>query len=110
MNEHRRSARIEKLPPYLFGRLNDQKLKMRQEGIDIIDFGMGNPNIPTSQFIVNKLKEVIEDPKTHRYSASRGIRICARRSAAATRLSMMSTWRGKPKLSHFWDRKRVCLT
>jgi alanine-synthesizing transaminase len=69
----KRSARLEKLPPYLFGRLNDQKLKMRQEGIDIIDFGMGNPNIPTPSHIVDKLVEVAKDPKTHRYSASRGI-------------------------------------
>ncbi|MFC1541868.1 aminotransferase class I/II-fold pyridoxal phosphate-dependent enzyme [Candidatus Latescibacterota bacterium] len=71
--EYRRTARIEKLPPYLFGKLNDQKLKMRQEGIDIIDFGMGNPNIPTSEHIINKLTEAVLDPKTHRYSASRGI-------------------------------------
>lgn len=69
----KRTMRLEKLPPYLFGRLNDVKLKMRQEGIDIIDFGMGNPNIPTAPHVVEKLKEVIDDPKTHRYSASRGI-------------------------------------
>ncbi|MFA6472766.1 MAG: aminotransferase class I/II-fold pyridoxal phosphate-dependent enzyme [Candidatus Latescibacterota bacterium] len=72
-NEYRRSARLEKLPPYLFGRLNDQRMKMRQEGIDIIDFGMGNPNIPTSPAVVEKLREAVGDPKTHRYSASRGI-------------------------------------
>ncbi|MBN1293819.1 MAG: aminotransferase class I/II-fold pyridoxal phosphate-dependent enzyme [Candidatus Latescibacteria bacterium] len=70
---HTRTARLEKLPPYLFGKLNDLKLKMRQDGVDIIDLGMGNPNIPTSDFIVDKLGEVISDPKTHRYSASRGI-------------------------------------
>jgi len=74
MNQkHKRTARIEKLPPYLFGKLNDLKLKMRQDGVDIIDFGMGNPNIPTPDHIVNKLNEVVKDPKTHRYSASRGI-------------------------------------
>jgi len=72
-NGYRRSARLEKLPPYLFGRLNDQKLKMRQEGIDIIDFGMGNPNIPSPPAVVEKLREAVGDPKTHRYSASRGI-------------------------------------
>lgn len=72
-NGYRRSARLEKLPPYLFGRLNDQKLKMRQEGIDIIDFGMGNPNIPSPPAVVDKLREAVGDPKTHRYSASRGI-------------------------------------
>ena len=73
IGNYRRTARLEKLPPYLFARLNDLKLKMRREGIDIIDFGMGNPNIPTSEHIVNKLKEVIHDPKTHRYSSTRGI-------------------------------------
>lgn len=71
--KYRRTARLEKLPPYLFGRLNDIKLKMRQDGIDIIDFGMGNPNIPTPGHVVDKLTEVVHDPKTHRYSASRGI-------------------------------------
>ena len=71
--EYRRTARLEKLPPYLFGRLNDAKLKMRREGIDIIDFGMGNPNIPTPPHVVEKLREAVLDPKTHRYSASRGI-------------------------------------
>jgi len=68
-----RTARLEKLPPYLFARLNDLKLEMRRKGIDIIDFGMGNPNIPTARHIVDKLKEVVEDPKTHRYSSTRGI-------------------------------------
>ena len=70
---YKRTSRLEKLPPYLFGRLNDIKLQMRQKGIDIIDFGMGNPNIPTPDHIVNKLTEAVQDPKTHRYSASRGI-------------------------------------
>ncbi len=70
---YRRTARLEKLPPYLFGRLNDAKLKMRREGVDIIDFGMGNPNIPTPPHVVDKLRETVMDPKTHRYSASRGI-------------------------------------
>ena len=70
---HKRTARLEKLPPYLFAKLNEEKLKMRREGIDIIDFGMGNPNIPTPVHIVNKLQEVIEDTKTHRYSSTRGI-------------------------------------
>jgi alanine-synthesizing transaminase len=73
MIEYNRTTRLNKLPPYLFAMLNDQKAKMRKEGIDIIDFGMGNPNIPTPQHIVDKLMEAVKDPKTHRYSASRGI-------------------------------------
>lgn len=67
------TKRLERLPPYLFGRLNDLKLKMRQEGADVIDFGMGNPDRPAPPHIVKKLCEVAEDPRAHRYSASRGI-------------------------------------
>ncbi len=71
--KRKRTARLDKLPPYLFARLNGMKLKMRQEGIDIIDFGMGNPNIPSPTHVVEKLKEVVEDPKAHRYSSTWGI-------------------------------------
>ena len=67
------TKRLERLPPYLFGRLNDLKLKMRQEGADVIDFGMGNPDRPAPSHIVEKLCEVAQDPRAHRYSASRGI-------------------------------------
>jgi len=73
MINRRRTARLEKLPPYLFAGLNDLKNKMRRDGVDIIDFGMGNPNIPTPAHIVNKLKEAVNDSKTHRYSSTRGI-------------------------------------
>ena len=71
---HTRTVRLEKLPPYLFGKLNDLKITMRQDGADIIDFGMGNPNIPTPEHVVNKLAEVASDPRSHRYSSSRGIK------------------------------------
>ena len=67
------AKRLDRLPPYLFGELNAIKLKKRQEGIDIIDLGMGNPDGPTPQFIVDKLNQTIKDPKTHRYSRSKGI-------------------------------------
>lgn len=65
--------RLDRLPPYLFGELNAIKLQKRQQGIDIIDLGMGNPDGATPDFIVEKLKQTIEDPKTHRYSRSKGI-------------------------------------
>lgn len=65
--------RLDRLPPYLFGELNAIKLNKRQQGIDIIDLGMGNPDGATPDFIVDKLKQTIEDPKTHRYSRSKGI-------------------------------------
>ena len=67
------SQRISRLPPYLFGRINALKHRKRQQGIDIIDLGMGNPNDPTPQPIVDKLCEAVQDPRNHRYSTSRGL-------------------------------------
>lgn len=65
--------RIEKLPPYVFAEVNKLKDAKRAAGHDIIDFGMGNPDIPTPKHIVDKLVETVNAPNTHRYSASRGI-------------------------------------
>jgi alanine-synthesizing transaminase len=65
--------RISRLPPYVFAEVTKLKQKYRAEGRDIIDFGMGNPDSPTPPHIVEKLREAILDPKTHRYSLSRGI-------------------------------------
>ena len=65
--------RIERLPPYVFAEVNSMKAKERSLGEDIIDFGMGNPDTPTPQHIVEKLCETIQDSKSHRYSVSRGI-------------------------------------
>ncbi|PIP16660.1 MAG: aminotransferase, partial [bacterium (Candidatus Ratteibacteria) CG23_combo_of_CG06-09_8_20_14_all_48_7] len=68
------SSRIANLPPYLFERINRQKIQARSEGWDVIDLGMGNPDLPTPAHIIAKLKEVADDPKAHRYSASKGIK------------------------------------
>ena len=65
--------RIRRLPPYLFAEVNAMKAAARARGEDIIDLGMGNPDLPTPQHIVDKLTTTVQDPKTHRYSASRGI-------------------------------------
>jgi alanine-synthesizing transaminase len=65
--------RIKRLPPYVFTEVNKMKAEARAAGDDIIDFGMGNPDSPTPQHIVDKLIESVQDPKTHRYSNSRGI-------------------------------------
>jgi alanine-synthesizing transaminase len=65
--------RIKRLPPYVFAEVNAMKAAARAAGDDIIDFGMGNPDSPTPQHIVDKLCETVQDPKTHRYSQSRGI-------------------------------------
>ncbi|MCE5340472.1 MAG: aminotransferase class I/II-fold pyridoxal phosphate-dependent enzyme [Planctomycetaceae bacterium] len=67
------AERIKRLPPYLFGRLNALKLAKRQQQIDVIDLGMGNPSDPTPKVIVDKLCEAAQDPRNHRYSVSRGI-------------------------------------
>jgi alanine-synthesizing transaminase len=65
--------RIRRLPPYVFAVVNKAKAAARAEGADIIDLGMGNPDSPTPPHIVAKLVEAVQDPRTHRYSVSRGI-------------------------------------
>lgn len=65
--------RIKRLPPYVFSIIDEIKLNARRKGEDIIDLGMGNPDIPTPPEIVEKLKEAVDNPKNHRYSVSRGV-------------------------------------
>lgn len=67
------SERIRKLPVYMFQEINARKMKLRHEGKDIIDLGMGNPDRPAPGPVVEKLAEVACDNKAHRYSASKGI-------------------------------------
>lgn len=68
------ATRITRLPPYLFGRLNALKLAKRQQGADIIDLGMGNPSDPAPDIVIEKLCEAAQDPRNHRYSASKGVK------------------------------------
>ncbi len=65
--------RIKRLPPYVFAIVNDLKTKARARGEDVIDLGMGNPDLGTPKHIVAKLIEAAQNPRNHRYSASRGI-------------------------------------
>jgi alanine-synthesizing transaminase len=65
--------RIKRLPPYVFAIVNELKADARARGEDIIDFGMGNPDQPTPEHIVDKLVEVAQRRDTHRYSQSKGI-------------------------------------
>jgi len=65
--------RIRRLPPYVFEEVNRIKARLRAEGTDIIDFGMGNPDMPTPPHIIEKLVETARAPRTGRYSASKGI-------------------------------------
>ncbi len=74
--------RIRRLPPYVFEEVNRLKAEARGRGEDIIDFGMGNPDMPTPKHIVDKLVEAARDSRTNRYSASRGIKGLRRAMAA----------------------------
>lgn len=66
-------TRLRRLPPYILSVINTKKMEIRRRGEDVIDLGMGNPNIPAPDEVVNKLQEVVSDPKSHRYSAAGGI-------------------------------------
>jgi len=65
--------RIRRLPPYVFEQVNKAKLAARNAGADIIDLGMGNPDLPAPAHVLDKLREVAGKPRTDRYSSSRGI-------------------------------------
>ena len=74
--------RVKRLPPYVFEEVNRLKAEARSRGDDIIDFGMGNPDMPTPPHIVEKLIETVGNTRTNRYSASRGIPGLRRAQAA----------------------------
>lgn len=74
--------RIKQLPPYVFGEITKAKGLARAAGRDIIDFGMGNPDSAPPQFVIDKLRETLQDPKVHRYSLSRGIQGLRKAQAA----------------------------
>ncbi len=79
---HEEFYRIKRLPPYVFAEVNKLKAQLRSEGMDIIDFGFGNPDLPTPQHVIDKLIETVQKPRTTGYSVSRGIiglrRACSR--------------------------------
>src|ERR1700758_756761 len=74
--------RIKRLPPYVFTEVNAMKARARGAGQDVIDLGMGNPDLPTAPHIVAKLAEAAANPRAHGYSVSRGI-VGLRRACAA---------------------------
>ena len=88
--------RIDDLPPYVFAQVNELKLEARRAGEDIIDLGFGNPDIPSREFVVDKLVEAARKPQNHRYSPSRVSQICERPSPTAIRGASVS--RSTPKL------------
>src|SRR5580693_395931 len=65
--------RIRRLPPYVFEQVNRAKAAARNAGADIVDLGMGNPDLPTPAHVIDKLKDTVGRPRTDRYSASKGI-------------------------------------
>jgi len=68
-----KSERLKKLPPYLFVEIDKAKKRARDEGKDIIDLGIGDPDLPTPRFIIDALDKAAHDPKTHRYSLDQGL-------------------------------------
>ena len=66
-------ARLDRLPPYVFAKVNEIKMEARRAGEDIIDLGMGNPDLATPPHIVDKMVEAAQKSQNHRYSASMGI-------------------------------------
>ncbi|MEJ2069957.1 MAG: LL-diaminopimelate aminotransferase [Syntrophobacterales bacterium] len=67
------AARLKLIPPYLFKDIDEKKEQVRAQGMDIIDLGVGDPDLPTPQFIVEKMKEAVEDASTHRYPLYSGM-------------------------------------
>src|SRR6516225_9848729 len=67
------AERLQRLPPYLFAKINKVKYEKRVAGVDVIDLGMGNPTDPPDPIICEKLAEAVKDPRNHRYSVSTGI-------------------------------------
>lgn len=67
------ASRIELIPPYLFARIDKKKEEVRKKGMDLVDFGIGDPDIPTPANIITKMKEAIDNPKNHRYPSYEGM-------------------------------------
>src|SRR3974377_70113 len=74
--------RIRRCPPYVFEQVNRAKAGARNGGADIIDLGMGNPDLPTPAHIIEKMRDTVGKPRTDRYSASKGIAGLRRAQAA----------------------------
>src|SRR6478735_7872068 len=65
--------RVDSLPPYVFAVIRDLTLELRRAGDDVVDLGFGNPDLPSPELAVEKLGEAAQNPRNHRYSASKGI-------------------------------------
>src|SRR3989338_9632912 len=67
------SERLKNLPPYLFVEIDKAKRKARQEGRDLVDLGIGDPDLPTPKHIIERLHEAAKDPKNHKYALDQGM-------------------------------------
>jgi LL-diaminopimelate aminotransferase len=67
------ASRIEQIPPYLFARIDKKKAEVREKGMDLVDFGIGDPDIPTPANIIAAMKKAVDDPKNHRYPSYEGM-------------------------------------
>lgn len=67
------AKRIDQIPPYLFAEIDKRKEEMRKKGIDLIDLGIGDPDLPTPKLIIERLKKAAENPKNHRYPSYEGM-------------------------------------
>ncbi len=67
-----KSQRIKRLPPYLFVELDRKKAQIQAKGVDVIDLGIGDPDLPTPEFVVDAMVDAVRDPKNHRYPSSQG--------------------------------------
>jgi LL-diaminopimelate aminotransferase len=67
------ARRIDQIPPYLFAEIDKKKVEMRQRGVDLIDLGIGDPDLPTPKPIIERLKKAAENPKNHRYPSYEGM-------------------------------------
>ena len=68
-----KAKRIDQIPPYLFAEIDKKKREMRKKGVDLIDLGIGDPDLPTPKLIIERLKTAAEDPKNHRYPSYEGM-------------------------------------
>jgi len=102
--------RIRRLPPYVFEQVNRAKAAARNAGADIIDLGMGNPDLPAPPHVIEKLKETLGKPRTDRYSASRGITGLRKAQAAYMAVVSASSSIRTPRSSRRWVPRRALPT
>jgi len=103
------APRVHRLPPYLFGRINNLLYQKRRAGQDVIDMGMGNPSDPPDPLVIEKLSEAASDVRNHGYSKSNGILNLRRELTSICASTALGLIR-KPRPSSVWGLKKVFRT